>query len=521
MYFPRETTTMVTALSSTITPHSTSVPGHSTQATGVPGIPVATGNFDAFKFGAPVPVLPLVWSPIAPRDEPPSLPFPFHPDIDDQKYYRLDEDPLQGCIRDAIKEAGRERWQELISNGGWTNFLIESKGRGLVGQDSNYDANEVNGLLHQVRIQAVAENSGLDPATNETEKCAALVKRFTSEQMLDEIILSWAEDQGHIRNLPLRRPQPERRHVVTDVIDNERQTKIKVIDGVIGYVRNNPNVSDGNDHQILVKVGDDAIGFLPKRSHIPANATVPANSTLLANSTALHNSTDFIDWIFNLTLPGNSAVPDNSTLLANCTRDVDELLHLVDDLIDWIYELGLPGNSTVPNNSTLLATAPNNSTRHLDSLFSGNLTRRFNPALPANSTSHVSQFVRRSLNAASLAEDIFSEVDDEIAEGVRVASLADPDILEIFGQDGDRLKGFLDQPVVRDLMYATTKKHHNHGKHGKHGKKEDSVWADPKFVLKFIKDSVQGVKNSAQIVDGVVRAVEHKSHSKHKGHSGP
>lgn len=412
------------------------------------------------------------------RDETPALPFQFGPDIEDQKFYRLGEDPLEGCIRDAIKEAGRERWYEITSNGGWTDFLVQSRDLGLVGHDSNSDANEVNGLLHQVHTQAVADNPKLDSATNDTEKCASLVERFTTEQMLDEIILSWAYDHGHVGKLPPMKRQPERRHVITDlVLDNENHTKMEVVDGVIGYI--------------------------PKRSHVPANTIVPGTSTVLANSTVPQNFTGLIDQSF----PGNRTGPLEPT----STVDVgpfpiiyDPYLGLTKDpaYLEWF----LNKESKPPANST----ASNNSTHGLDSLFPGNSTRRF------NSTSHGRLFARRSLNAASLVDEISSEVEKDITEGVRVASLIDPEILDIFGQDGDRLKGFLGQPVVRDLMYATTKKHH---KHGKHGKKEGSVWADPKFVSKFIKDSVQGVKNSAQILDGVVRAVEHKTHSKHKDHS--
>lgn len=428
-------------------------------------------------------------------DQPPDLPFPFRPSIPDQKYYRLGEDELQGCLRDAIKEAGRERWYELTSNGGWTDFLIESRDQGLVGHDSNHDANEVKGLLDKVRDQAIHDNPKLDRATNDTLKCTSVVKRFATKDLLDEVILTWAVGEGHLKDLPPTKPQPERRNVIAD-----------------------PDVSDGDEHQILIKVGHGAIGFFPKGSHVPTNMTVPDNSALSGNSPALDVLEYILDHLFGEkpTFPGNWTAPDKWTPPGKLTIPLVVPSHIL-----------IPGNYTLHDFIIHI----------LDQLKHKNPTGPFNPTLPVNSTSHGRLPLRRSLNSASnvmarddsdhpsFAENIFSAVDDQATQVVQLAALADPEISKIFGHDPDRMKSFFGQPLIRDLMHAATKRHHKnhkHHKHGKHGKEDkDSVWADPDFVSKFIKDTAEGMTNAAQLVGGIAKIAEHKSHSKHESHAKP
>lgn len=439
--------------------------------------------------------------PSPPKVETPELPFIFQ-DIPDQKYFHIGEAALTGCIRDALKVAGRDRWHELTSNGGWTDFLIDSRGHGLLGHDSNYDGNDLSGLLDWVKTLAIHDNPKLDLETNDNEKCASLVSRFATEDLLDEVILSWAVDKGHFKNLPPTKPQPQRRHVI----------------------------SDGEEDPTVIRVGHGEIVVYPEGAQARGNTTSPGNPPL--------NFTTHGNW--NWTVFDNSTLHAHSTTAGILTRFIDQLLH---EHPTGRFNSTFPANSTVHGkeaspgkwkiryevvvsdvspfhgNSTLLANSTAlNSTGHPDSLLSGRSTRSFNATFLANWTSHGRPLVRRSFPAAASVDEIVEEVDEDVTEAVKVASLADPEILKIFGKDADRLKSFFDQPVIRDLVYATTKKehhkHHKHGKHGHHGKKEDSVWTDPKFVMKFIKDSVQGVKNSAQIVGGIAQVAEHNGDSK-------
>lgn len=252
-------------------------------------------------------------TPVLSEDTPPRFNHPF-PVFPDQDYYRLGEDPLKSCIRDAIEYAGDKRYLELTSNHDeWKDFLIKSRDEGLVGVDTNQDDNKVAGLLDWVLRMANYDNPYLNPKLNDSGTCARLVKRFTSQGLLDEIIVTWAERNGLMRDLPPtrpspKRPPPEKRGIVYDVVlDNDHRSGLKIVDGVIGYVPKDNDTSDPSKHPVWINVDNGAIVYTPGTKYNWPNVTDHAksqapynNSTLRARSTQLGA----------LLL---SSVPDNST----------------------------------------------------------------------------------------------------------------------------------------------------------------------------------------------------------------
>lgn len=77
MHIPRETPTIVAALSAAITTSPISVSGHSTTATGAPELPDITGNFAPFTWGSlplgiAVPLVSLIYLDFTLHLQPPS-----------------------------------------------------------------------------------------------------------------------------------------------------------------------------------------------------------------------------------------------------------------------------------------------------------------------------------------------------------------------------------------------------------------------------------------------------------------
>lgn len=235
------------------------------------------------------------------------IPFPFR-SIPDQDYFHLGDDHLTRCIRNATKEAGKQRWLDLTRNDGWTDFLIKSRDEGMVGVDTNHDSNEVEGLIDWVRNMTDQANPNLDPQTNDTEKCARLVQRFTSEQMLDEIIVTWAEQQGYIRDLPPTRPD-ELPDILKPILDN-----------------------------LLNRTAPHNIWDLLHNSTVFVNSTVSGNSTGPVHRRPLGNSSLF----------GNSTAPDNSTGV----NDPLSLGGVGPVLWPLLKNETIPVDSTVAGNST-------------------------------------------------------------------------------------------------------------------------------------------------------------------------
>lgn len=148
-----------------------------------------------------------------PNSVPTLLPSIFGPETDDRKFSDLPWDRLTACIRDAVKEAGKERWIEIVRSGGPDQFLTKIRDDGLVGEDTNQDSNKVNRLADWVHNVAVDDDPNLDTDTNDPEKCASLVKRFATPELVDELIVGWAEREGHIARLPPTKPEPEETNV--------------------------------------------------------------------------------------------------------------------------------------------------------------------------------------------------------------------------------------------------------------------------------------------------------------------
>lgn len=266
-----------------------------------------------------------------------------------------------GCIRDAVNNAGHERYTELTSNDEWEDFLINSRDRGLVGVDTNHDGNDVDGMVDWVHGTAKYDNPDLDPELYDPETCAGLVKRFTSQGLLDEVIVSWASLTGLIRELPPTRPpgppgRPKKRDTVYDVVlDNGHRSELKIIDGVIGYVPKDNDTSDPSTRPVWINVDNGAIVYTPGKKYDWPNVTDHAkpkapynNSTLLARSDNLgasrlspvpDNSTglesrlcpDIVDpgvgpALLNFTIPSNFTFPWNMTIARNSTGHAEKVL---------------------------------------------------------------------------------------------------------------------------------------------------------------------------------------------------
>lgn len=284
------------------------------------------------------------------------------------------------CIRTAVNNAGHERYTEFTSNHEWEDFLIKSRDEGLVGVDTNYDGNDVEGLVEWVRTIATYDNPDLDPNSRDSGKCARMVKRFTSHGLLDEVMVAWASRTGLINDLPPTRPPgpPEKRNIVYDVVlDDGSRSGLKVIDGVISYVPKDFDTSDPSKRPVWINVDNGALVYTPGKKYDWPNVTEHAksmapynNSTLLARSNlpgALRlsaipdNSTGLESYLcpgrfgpgvgpvlLNFTIPSNFTFPRNLTLAGNSTIHVKALLCEL---------LASPGNVTVHHSL--------NSTRHL------------------------------------------------------------------------------------------------------------------------------------------------------------
>jgi hypothetical protein len=234
-------------------------------------------------------------------------------------FYHIGDDKVDECLREAVKYAGRARFGELKSDGGWTDFVNKSRDQGLVGSDANQDGNSVHGLADYVKSLAEHDDPPLGPDTEVLDTCILLVQRLTSDQMLDEVILSWADNRGHLEHLPQTSSQVERRAAESDVIPPHRfYAKINMLtyfDEIIERVHSKgkaphlpggipvPGNSTGPVERVAVDVDDYG---LPAEIAVPGwNLTMPfhwtINGTLLpGNSTGLGRSTPK----FNLTRRG-------------------------------------------------------------------------------------------------------------------------------------------------------------------------------------------------------------------------
>lgn len=232
-------------------------------------------------------------------EETPELPFQFRPDHPDQKYFRLGEEPLVGCLRDAVREVCRERWRHVTLVDGWTEFLEKKRFMGQVGQDTNQDGNDVEGLIDYIRTESEHHNLTQHPATNDTKVCSSLVDRFTETYLVDEIILSWAVDEGHVSSQPPFQPKLEKRFT-----SPEASLILAHIMGV-----DPKNTTDSGNAALLFKWLELLGRLFPGNStHVPANATIPRNSTGRGNFTLPDDLWDWLEQFRNnsVRVPGNS-----------------------------------------------------------------------------------------------------------------------------------------------------------------------------------------------------------------------
>lgn len=152
-----------------------------------------------------IPVLP---------NYPPAVPHIFVPAIEDDEHYHVGEDKVDRCLRDAIKVAGLDRYKELTRgdrSASLTDFLTKSRDEGRLGSDTNHDGNSVIGLANHVK-SAAKDNPKFDPHAENAALCRHFVRQFTSDELLDELILTWANTWGYLANLPPTRPQIKEEH---------------------------------------------------------------------------------------------------------------------------------------------------------------------------------------------------------------------------------------------------------------------------------------------------------------------
>lgn len=262
------------------------------------------------------------------------MPFDFLPDIPDQKYYRLGEAPLVGCLRDAVREVCRERWRHVTHVDGWTQYLYKNRYSGQVGQDTNQDGNDVEGLIDYVRTESERHNVTQHWATNDTAVCSGMVDRFTDNSLVDEIILSWAVDEGHVSGQVPFQPMLEKRFNSSEAPSP-----------LAHKMGDDPkNTTDSDNVAILWELLELLERLFPENATgVPESVSIPRNSTHRVNSTR-----DDVDW--DLLFPDNStavlrsvSIPHNSTGRGDFT--------LPDDLRGWPEQ---PRNSStrVPVNST-------------------------------------------------------------------------------------------------------------------------------------------------------------------------
>lgn len=396
---------------------------------------------------------------------------------EDDIFYHIGDDKVDRCLREAVKYAGRERFDELKSDNGWTDFLVKSRDQGLVGSDTNQDCNSVRGLADHVKYLAEHDDPPLDPDTEERDTCNLLVQRLISDELLDEVILSWADNKGHLEHQPQTSSQVERRDADTDVIPPHHFyahfNPLDIdIDELIKWIRNNGKTPHlprsitvpGNSSHAVERVAVDVDDYgLPARITVPDwNFSIPFN------------------WTVNGTLlPGNSTVIRWSTLKFNSTRP-DEGIPIVRPIIVPVPEHFLPENSTLISRPT----KPLVDTRSLEpgEKATGWITHpdtqypkpmhQFDPSLldhirnltfHGNSKLHGRRVAGRSSDSAvSTLTQEYSKLDLydpratsnlTLPEVAMVVSILDPEIFDLFRANMERVNSFYNTPGIADGLH--------------------------------------------------------------------
>lgn len=263
--------------------------------------------------------------PSPPNSVPTILPGPFWPEHEDDKYFHIGEDRLTGCIRDAVREAGKDRWIEIVRSGGPDQFLTKIRDDGLVGEDTNRDSNLVDGLVYWVHTVAEDDDPNLDTDTNDPEKCASLVKRFATPELVDELIVGWAEREGHIERLPPTKPEPEETHVRGNLTHHSPGAVIR---------HGPPEIYWPFPHLNLT---------------IPGSPPTPLNQTTHGKLTLHPRHVSFKTGSYsNSSAPSHSSSPENSGETGD-EKDFLLALKFVSQVEPEIFEL-FERNSTLVNN---------------------------------------------------------------------------------------------------------------------------------------------------------------------------
>lgn len=257
---------------------------------------------------------------------------------------------MDKCLREAIKVAGRDRYEELTrgdKSTSWTKFLTKSRDNGLLGTDTNQDGNSVIGLAKHVK-SAAKDHPKFDPKTENAAVCGNLVRKFTSDELLDELILTWANSHGYLKDLPPTRPHDKYDDAEATKTFDDYDTYSTILPGDGAIPAGPPKPVD----QV------DAIRGAGNPAHVPRSAPVPNSAAgslhhghVSLNEQGLPVNITILGW--NISLPVKWKV--NGTLTSGDSLTITRPTGTVDstppeqDLLDAI---GRPLDEVVPENRT-------------------------------------------------------------------------------------------------------------------------------------------------------------------------
>lgn len=139
--------------------------------------------------------------------------------------------------------------------------------------DSNDDKNNVPTLVEEIRGQV---GDALEPSETDPKECDAVVKKFTTTRVFDEILLAWAVIHGDIAALPPKPPQAKRAHLVY----NETAIAISINSHLRNLLDKIPQIPD---HFGRHKSHEKRV--VPDNSTVSGDFTIPYNLTIPENST--------------------------------------------------------------------------------------------------------------------------------------------------------------------------------------------------------------------------------------------
>lgn len=346
----------------------------------------------------------------------------FDPVVQDDHVFHTGEDNLTVCIRQVVESAAWKRYTKVRSSGDWSEYLKWGTDEGLVGKDSNYDGNTLEGLVQYLRRAHGVIHVPINPTISDTKECGDWLRGRFTQDLLDEVLLALAVKGSQIQPVS-----------TSDHIEGHKRSNSSI-------GRDNSSVSDNSTHS--------AVPFRPGHSTVINNPTIhnnwtiPINSTLLdllRNLTLLNSTYHGVPFIrpAHLNVPGNSDIHERWTVAINSTFPV------------FPGNLAVTGNLSLPGN---LTTGPYNSTSPFLLGKRNHPGDPFFPILPLGSTSLEELYVTQETIRIYLRGMNETKILDLLVEITKGQSLKNTDVMDIFGNNTDTVDRFYESPSVHDRV---------------------------------------------------------------------